>query len=701
MEAAVEHAKDVAREAIRAGLLHPNQARELYDEFQQFVANDVKGSFTQLLLARGAIDTQGFEHLERSCPPAAPDDSQELIDTAALPAYKLREAHGVDPLDPGTGGGSITDDSEDPNPAQHPADASPEMTLGFEDVLPTPDDDLPEIQRTMAFGAVLQPDQNKGEPPADEIQRTMAFGAVLQPGQQKAPKAPQPPQPPAQPAGGAGWGSTVMKAPSDEELFGGEGRRSGVIPLGSLDPGPAAGSGQFAAQQQGSGVIPGPQASGVIQGPQGSGVIPAQGSGQYAAPLGSGVLQAPPAPQGSGVIELPGPPVAPLGYTPIDSTSGDSRSKSGSGSVAQSLPGSSKPDLDLVSDSVAEREADFFNLDSVDDGDEFDEVEEQRAVQIGDVFGNYKLLSELGRGGMGVIYKAERIGGAGAGELYALKTLMAGTGPSAGKRRMRFQREVEALRRLTHANIVGVHDCGRKGAYDYYVMDYIRGRELKQAIKNGELTPRQKLDVFVQICEAVEHAHQRNVIHRDLKPANVLLDEENEAHVLDFGLAKLSDESLELTRTGAALGTPYYMAPEQIQNPKDVDFRVDIFALGVILFELMSEQRPFTGETAGEVTNKIMNEEPVKPSSINDKLRPAFDAICLKAMEKEPDQRYQSVDELRREVAKYRRGDRVRDAGDVAQLKASVRRYVSKHKVPLIVGFALGFAIAWFIRPLF
>ncbi|MGE0712634.1 MAG: serine/threonine-protein kinase [Planctomycetota bacterium] len=651
-----EHAKAVAREAIRAGLLHPNTARQLYDEYQQFITGNVRGSFTQLLLARGAIDAGGYDHLERAVPPPGPDDdSQELIDTADLPSFKrpersdrLAELEPGLPLDPGTDGDRVTDDSDDR-----------ELTMNYEEVLATP------TSAAISSGSHARPALGPGLGPQTGASSTMGFDEVLEaPRAAPAPAlAPAPAPPPAPAQARTGWGSTVMRAPNLDEI---EGRNSGVISLGQPDP-----------------------LGGVFGGP---GLLPVPGLDD---PFRSGPMVAP------STFEPP---------RPADSTAGDSRSRSGqqiaAGSqsgLSGSLPGSSRPDgLDLAPDSEAERQAEFFEIDSIADAgaaSEFDSVAETSEPRVGDVFGNFRLLSELGRGGMGVIYKAESLKT--PGEMFALKTLNAGTGPAAAKRRIRFQREVEALRRLTHPNIVGVHDCGRKGVYDFYVMDYIQGRELKAAIKDDDLTPREKLDIFIQICEAVHHAHERNVIHRDLKPANVLVDGEKNSHVLDFGLAKLSDESLELTRTGAALGTPYYMAPEQIQNPKDVDFRVDIFALGVILFELMTGARPFTGETAGEVTNKIMNEEPPKPSSVNPKLRPALDAICLKAMEKDAARRYQSTDELRREVAKYRRGDRVRDASDTAQLKATVRRYVDRHKVPLLIGFAVGFAIAWAIRPFF
>ena len=665
-QGAVEHARAVGREAIRAGV-HPNQVREIFHEYEAQLANSVAGTFTHLLLARGAISPALYDRINSTIPSDL-DDSQAAVDTAPLPAHT------------GSGSGSgATDSGLQPQAV--------EEDCGFDST------------RTMDFGAVLGPSggsqekPKRNKKPESSPDLTMAYEDVID----------VPAQPAAPPPTGA-WGSTVMRAPGAVP----ESQRSGVVNLGQLRGAPAPG-----AASGGYPIAPPP---GAASGNYPVAPLPGAASGGYpiAPPPGAASGNYPVAPlPGAASGNYPVPPasdrLSQLAAQPVEteaaSTAGDSRSRASSNSKSKGLVASlgsrdaesvglgasGSEGLDLVSDSQANREAEFFE-EPEDDGQE--ERNEEWAVeggpQPGDVFGNFRLVREIGRGGMGVIYQAQKIG---TEDSYALKTLHVGETGGASKRRIRFQREVEALRRLTHPNIVGVHDYGRKGPYDFYAMDFIVGRELKEAIQNDDLTPRQKLDAFVQVCEGVAHAHERNVIHRDLKPANVLLNENNDAFVLDFGLAKLSDESLELTKTGAALGTPYYMAPEQIKSPKDVDTRVDVFALGVILFELMTGQRPFQGQTAGEVTHKIINTEPPKPTSINSKLRPAFDAIVLKAIEKDADVRYQTVDELRREVAKYRRGDRVRGAGDVDQLKASVRRYWAANMGPLLIGFFLASAV--------
>lgn len=285
---------------------------------------------------------------------------------------------------------------------------------------------------------------------------------------------------------------------------------------------------------------------------------------------------------------------------------------------------------------------------------------------------------------MGTVYRARDLQ---AQREVALKVLLgAGQVPEE-----RFRREGEIAARLDHPGIVRVYSSGVAAGKPWLAYELVTGaRPLDAALAERDL--RGRVELFLATAEALGHAHAQGVVHRDVKPDNVLVDGEGRVRVADFGLA-LGLDSERLTKTGAIVGTPYYMAPEQIKSPKDVDTRVDVFALGVMLYELMTGQRPFQGQTAGEVTHKIINTEPLKPTAVNEKLRPAFDAIVLKAIEKDAEVRYQSVDELRREVAKYRRGDRVRGAGDVDQLKATVRRYWAANMGPLLIGFFVASAL--------
>ncbi|MGE0709041.1 MAG: serine/threonine-protein kinase [Planctomycetota bacterium] len=309
-----------------------------------------------------------------------------------------------------------------------------------------------------------------------------------------------------------------------------------------------------------------------------------------------------------------------------------------------------------------------------------------REPEIGEVLGNYQLERVLGRGGMGVIYLARKTPGE---ERFAVKAQLVGQGEDGERRRERFKQEVQALRRLAHPNVVRVHAYGRKGPFDWYAMDYVEGDDLKHVLSEGTLTLADKLTLFVNVCKAMEHAHERGIAHRDLKPANVLVDAQKQPHVLDFGLAKVLDGGSGLTRTGAFLGTPHYMAPEQFLNPKDADHRTDVFALGVILFELLTGQRPFEGDTAGEVSYKIMRERPPRPSKLSPHLDPAVDEVVLKALERDPERRYPDVRELKKAVIRYRRGTAQR-AGLGARIGEALARWYAEHKVGFLVGLLVG-----------
>ena len=353
--------------------------------------------------------------------------------------------------------------------------------------------------------------------------------------------------------------------------------------------------------------------------------------------------------------------------------------------LVESSEEATRPRLEVASDG-GEGEAAFYAQDPhVPDAP-------LREPEPGEVMGDYQLERVLGRGGMGVIYLAKKIG---TENRVALKALTVGSGEGGSKRRARFQREVDALRRLQHPNIVKIHGCGRKGPWDWYAMDFVDGQELKALIKEGKLGRPERLQVFNDICAAVHHAHERGVIHRDLKPANILITHDLQVRVLDFGLAKLADGEMELTRTGAALGTPYYMAPEQLLSPKDVDARSDVFSLGVLLYEMLVGERPFTGETAGEVGNKIMSSDPVRPSKVNPSLHTQIDAIVMKALAKDPAYRYQDAEALRRDVAKFRRGSSLRSMTDVDAAGEFVRRWLNQNKVPVAVGFLLASVVYW------
>ncbi len=259
-------------------------------------------------------------------------------------------------------------------------------------------------------------------------------------------------------------------------------------------------------------------------------------------------------------------------------------------------------------------------------------------------FERFVLLSELGRGGMGVVYRAwdER-----AGRPVALKLLLE-PDPAAAERMVR---EAEAVARLKHPGIVAVHDAGRVGGRAFVALELVEGGPLTQLPTPAPVD--EALRIGVALAEALEHAHARGVIHRDLKPANVLLDPAGAPRVLDFGLALLADRS-RLTRSGTLLGTAAYMPPEQIEGRADA--RSDVYAVGGVLYWLLTGTPPFAGATVENVLVAAMNERPRAPSSLNPSVPPALDALCARCLAKEPEGRFESAAALRIALEEARAG---------------------------------------------
>jgi CHASE2 domain-containing sensor protein len=255
----------------------------------------------------------------------------------------------------------------------------------------------------------------------------------------------------------------------------------------------------------------------------------------------------------------------------------------------------------------------------------------------------YEILQELGRGGMGVVYKARQIA---LKRTVALKMILAG--PHAGPDLLaRFRLEAEAVARMHHPNIVQVHDLGEHAGQPFFALEYVDGDSLARRLHGQPLPVRQAVELIVTLARAVQHAHQRGIIHRDLKPANVLLTSHGVPKITDFGLAKSLDESSGLTISGAVLGTPRYMAPEQASGrTRAVGPATDVYALGVILYELLTGWPPFRGETVMETLDQVRFQTPIPPSQLQPGLPPNLDAVCLKCLEKEPVQRYPTAEDL-------------------------------------------------------
>src|SRR5438309_6838891 len=254
--------------------------------------------------------------------------------------------------------------------------------------------------------------------------------------------------------------------------------------------------------------------------------------------------------------------------------------------------------------------------------------------------GRYRVISRLGSGGMADVYlAADEL----LGRLLAVKLLHP---HFAADHEFveRFKREASSAAGLSHPNIVGIFDRGEwQGTY-YIAMEYVAGRSLKAIVREqGALAPASAIDIVVQILRAARFAHRRGVIHRDLKPHNVILDEEGRARVTDFGIARAG--ASDMTMTGSIMGTAQYLSPEQAQGYQ-VSASSDLYSIGVILYELLTGVVPFEGETAVAIAFKQVSAVPRPPSELNPALPPSLDGVVLRALAKDPAERYQSADEL-------------------------------------------------------
>jgi serine/threonine-protein kinase len=254
----------------------------------------------------------------------------------------------------------------------------------------------------------------------------------------------------------------------------------------------------------------------------------------------------------------------------------------------------------------------------------------------------FQLLKELGRGGMGIVFQAHDKQ---LREPVAIKILspILSTNTDALER---LKREVSAARRVTHANVIRIHDISEMNGLHFITMEYFHGQSLKDYIKQqGSLSPVQSWQIASQICDGLEAAHRGGIIHRDLKSQNIIINAAGQIKIIDFGLAYTAQME-GMTATGLIMGTPEYMAPEQVAG-KRVDERADIYSLGIILYELFTGRVPFKGDSAIGVGFMQMKEEPVKPRELNPQISTHVERVILKALAKEPLQRYSTVSELK------------------------------------------------------
>jgi eukaryotic-like serine/threonine-protein kinase len=267
--------------------------------------------------------------------------------------------------------------------------------------------------------------------------------------------------------------------------------------------------------------------------------------------------------------------------------------------------------------------------------------------------GDYELLDEVARGGMGVVYRARQTR---LGRTVAVKVLAAGEFAS-DEARHRFRSEAETVARLQHPGIVAIHDVGETDGLPWFSMDYVAGENLAALVREQPLPAREAAGYARAIAEAVQHAHDHGVLHRDLKPSNVLLDPDTGPRVTDFGIARCADAG-KFTRTGEVLGSPGYAAPEQALGGT-ADARTDVYGLGALLYHLLTARPPFQGPTTDAILLQLREAEPLAPRRLNPAVPRDLETICLRCLRKEPAQRYATAREVAEDLGRFLRGDAI------------------------------------------
>ena len=266
-------------------------------------------------------------------------------------------------------------------------------------------------------------------------------------------------------------------------------------------------------------------------------------------------------------------------------------------------------------------------------------------------FAGYLLEAEIGRGGMGIVYRATRLSD---DEQVAIKMILKGDFASEAEKQ-RFDAEAQAAARLNHPNIIPIYEIGDFEGRSFFCMKLIQGQSLAERLVRGPMPTQRAANVMNDISAAIEYAHQQGVLHRDLKPSNILLDDEGNAYVADFGLAKVVNQHhASLTKTGAVLGTPSYMAPEQAAGERgNVSPLTDVYSLGAILYHILTGRPPFLGASPVETVMMVLETDPVAPRAINQRANRELDMICMRCLQKPPDLRYSSAHGLHEDILAF------------------------------------------------
>jgi serine/threonine-protein kinase len=287
-------------------------------------------------------------------------------------------------------------------------------------------------------------------------------------------------------------------------------------------------------------------------------------------------------------------------------------------------------------------------------------------------FAGYQLEEEIGRGGMGIVYRARRLAD---GQIVAIKMILKGDFASPAERQ-RFQAEAQAAARLSHPNIVPIYQIGEHRGHAFFCMPLITGATLSQLLLDGPLPPRHAAQILLEVCAAIRYAHSQGVFHRDLKPSNILIDTEGTSFVVDFGLAKQTHVAADLTKSGAVLGTPSYMAPEQAAGTRgQVGGASDIYSLGAILYHMLTGRPPFLGATSVDTVLMVLEQDPIPPRVLNRRVDRGLELIAMRCLQKPQDLRYASAEHLHKDLSAFlNHGPISAEEGRLAQVIANVFR---------------------------
>lgn len=295
--------------------------------------------------------------------------------------------------------------------------------------------------------------------------------------------------------------------------------------------------------------------------------------------------------------------------------------------------------------------------------------------------GRYEITGELGRGAMGVVYKALDPT---IGRTVALKTMrLDGHGMESGELVRRFQNEARAAGLLSHPNIVTIYDAGEVDGIFYIAMEYIEGTTLDHVLAERQILDADEIvRISREICKGLDYAHAHGIIHRDVKPANIMLTAAGSVKIMDFGIAKAGGS---MTSTGQVLGTPNYMSPEQVRG-KPLDGRTDLFSFGVVLYEMVTGEKPFVGQNVTTIIYKIVNENPIAPRDLDGTVHPGLNAVVMKALSKSSEERYQSGADLVRDLENYKlAGASMQAAAAPSQKPAAPERNEKPHEKTVVM----------------